>query len=193
MEMNATVLGSKLRGRRRSLGYTQQALADAIGSSRKFVVELEAGKANASLGMALKAMTAVGLDITVAEDGADSGFAEDFARIIREGDYHFAIRLLGEYAHDSLAAGRALMPTAPLLDDDAYRAALGAVTRWIAARTATPAPSWARRAKSADTPVYLAEKLHPVSDRMKELIRSETPIEIASMNVWIRERDLATV
>ncbi len=48
-------------------------------------------------------------------------------------------------------------------------------------------------AKASSQPVFLAEKLHPVSDRMKDLIRRETPTEIAAMNVWIRERDLATI
>jgi DNA-binding XRE family transcriptional regulator len=192
MDMNAEAIGRTLRDRRKTQGYTQQSLADAIGASRKFIVDLEAGKDGASFGLALKAMRVLGLDIT-ANDTATREFAGDFARTIREGDYHFAIRLLGEYASASLSAGRVLMPLAPTLDDDAYRAALGAVTRWVAAKTRTPVPGWAMRAKESSEPVFLAEKLHPVSDRMKDLIRRETPSEIAAMNVWIRERDLATV
>lgn len=190
--MNAETIGRMLRERRKAQGYTQQALADAIGTSRKFIVDLEGGKDGASLGLALKAMRVLGLDIT-AKDTATREFAGDFTRTIREGDYHFAIRLLGEYASASLSAGRALMPLAPALDDEAYQAALGAVTRWVAAKTQTPVPGWAKRAQKSSEPVFLAEKLHPVSDRMKDLIRRETPSEIAAMNVWIRERDLATV
>ncbi|XKH53546.1 helix-turn-helix domain-containing protein [Citricoccus nitrophenolicus] len=192
MDMNAEAIGRTLRERRKAQGYTQQALADAIGTSRKFIVDLEGGKDGASFGLALKAMRVLGLDIT-ADDTATREFAGDFARTIRDGDYHFAIRLLGEYASASLSAGRVLMPLAPALDDDAYRAAVGAVTRWVAAKTQTPVPEWAKRAQKSSEPVFLAEKLHPVSDRMKDLIRRETPSEIAAMNVWIRERDLATV
>lgn len=192
MDMNAEAVGRTLRERRKAQGCTQQALADAIGTSRKFIVDLEGGKDGASFGLALKAMRVLGLDITV-DDTATREFAGDFARTIRDGDYHFAIRLLGEYASASLSAGRVLMPFEPTLNDDAYRAAVGAVTRWIAAKTQTPVPGWAKRAQKSSEPVFLAEKLHPVSDRMKDLIRRDTPSEIAAMNVWIRERDLATV
>ncbi|ABK05582.1 transcriptional regulator, XRE family (plasmid) [Arthrobacter sp. FB24] len=182
-----------VRERRKARGYTQQSLAEAIGASRKFVVDLEAGKSGASLGLALKVMRVLGLDITGDDAAAGSPFADDFAQTIREGDYHFALRLVGEYAAASLSAGRPLMPLAPAISDADYRTALGAVTRWVAAKTGTPVPRWAKCAGESTDPIFLAEKLHPVSDRMKELIRRETPSEIAAMNVWIRERDLATV
>ena len=181
-----------MREMRKARGYTQQSLAEAIGASRKFIVDLEAGKSGASLGLALKVMRVLGLDIT-GDDAADSAFADDFALTIRKGDYHFALRLVGEYAAASLSAGRPLMPVAPAINDDDYRTALGAVTRWVAVKTGTPVPRWAKRAGGSTDPIFLAEKLHPVSDRMKDLIRRETPSEIAAMNVWIRERDLATV
>ncbi|MFC8039992.1 helix-turn-helix domain-containing protein [Paenarthrobacter sp. NPDC057355] len=190
--MSAEAIGHAIRERRKARGYTQQALAESIGASRKFVVDLEAGKEGASFGLALKAMQLLGLGIRP-EDNGYPEFAQDFARTLNDHDYHYAMRLLGEYASASLTAGRALMPAAPSLDDGAYRAALGAVTRWLSAKTGSPVPKWARNAKASSQPVFLAEKLHPVSDRMKELIRRETPPEIAAMNVWIRERDLETV
>ncbi|BCW60546.1 hypothetical protein StoSoilB20_38930 [Arthrobacter sp. StoSoilB20] len=192
MDMSTKAIGQAIRERRKDRGYTQQALADVIGASRKFVVDLESGKDGASFGLALEAMRVLGLEITP-NDSEDREFMGDFARTLAEGDYHYAIRLLGEYTNSSLAAGRALMPTAPSFDDDAYRAALGAVTRWVSAKTSSPVPKWAVNAKASSQPVFLAEKLHPVSDRMKDLIRRETPTEIAAMNVWIRERDLATI
>ncbi|MFI2566390.1 helix-turn-helix domain-containing protein [Paenarthrobacter sp. NPDC018779] len=190
--MSAESVGHALRERRKACGYTQQALADSIGTSRKFIVDLESGKERAAFGLALKAMAVLGLGITP-NDAPSRDFGGDFARTIGERDYHYAIRLLGEYTGSSLVAGRALMPTAPSVNDDAYRAVLGAVTVWVSAKTRTPAPKWARNVKASPQPVFLAEKLHPVSDRMKDLIRRETPVEIAALNVWIRERDLATV
>lgn len=189
--MSTKAIGHALREQRRARGYTQQTLADSIGTSRKFVVDLEAGKEGASFGLALKAMQILGLGIAPDNTTAPD-FTQDFERALRERDYHYAMRLLGEYASSSLAAGRALMPTAPSVSDDAYRAVLGAVTRWLSAKTGSPAPKWSINAKASSQPVFLAEKLHPVSDRMKDLIRRETPPEIAAMNVWIRERDLET-
>lgn len=190
----AAGLGAKIRARRETLGYTQQALADAIGASRKFVVELEAGKDNASLGLALRALEALGFDApeASAESAQGQQFLTEFEATLGARDYDYALRLMGEYASASLAAGRALMLSAPRINDTEYLAALGATTRWIARKTNTPVPRWSQRISPSTAPVFLAEKLHPVSDRMKNLIRSETPPEMKEMNVWIRERDLAT-
>ena len=68
-----------------------------------------------------------------------------------------------------------------------------AITRWLSHKTQMPVPGWAQRAKRFIHPVFLAEKLYLVGDRMKGLIRRETPPEMAELNVWIRERDLATL
>lgn len=195
LELNTATLGGAMRARRESLGYSQQALAESIGTSRKFIVELEAGKENVSLALALRALAALGFDgpTLSAKAIATTRFQEAFETTLSEGDYEFSLRLLGEYATASLEAGRALMSTAPQIRDKDYMTALGAITRWLAHKTRTPAPGWAQRTKRSIHPVFLAEKLHPVRDRMKELIRRETPPEMAELNVWIRERDLATL
>lgn len=49
--MNTAALGGAMRARRESLGYSQQTLAEPIGKSQKFIVELEAVKENASLAL----------------------------------------------------------------------------------------------------------------------------------------------
>jgi y4mF family transcriptional regulator len=56
-------LGALIRSRRAALGLSQQAVADAIGVSRKFIVDLERGKPSAEVGLALRAAAAVGIDI----------------------------------------------------------------------------------------------------------------------------------
>jgi transcriptional regulator with XRE-family HTH domain len=195
LHLDTATLGRELRARRESLGYSQLAVAQCIGTSRKFIVELEAGKDNVSLALTLKALAALGFDGPTLRTEAvpTTRFQEAFENTLSERDYEFALRLLGEYATASLEAGRALMATAPRIRDKDYATALGAITRWLASKTHTPIPGWAQRIKRSDHPVFLAEKLHPVSDRMKQLTKSDTPPEIGDLNVWIRERDLATI
>lgn len=92
----------------------------------------------------------------------------------------------------SLIARRALLFRAPRITDPEYLTALGAITRWLSRKTGTPTPRWAHNIRPSAEPVFLSEKLYPVGDRMKNLIRAETPPEMEALNVWIRERDLVT-
>ncbi|WP_026553091.1 helix-turn-helix domain-containing protein [Arthrobacter sp. H20] len=187
-------LGQRIREQRRALGATQQSVADSCGVSRKFINELEAGKDNSSLGLALKVMGVLGLDIAPTQPQSRSAkdYGREFAATLTAMDYRFALRLLGDYAASSVVDGRASLTSAPRIDDADYLVALAAITRWIATTTGSPAPGWSLRTKPSETPVFPAEKIHPVSSQMKELIRRGTPPELAAMNVWIRERDLAT-
>lgn len=57
--------GIALRARRRELGITQEDLADVAGVSRKSVVDIEAGKPNAQLHIALRLAQALGLDVVL--------------------------------------------------------------------------------------------------------------------------------
>ncbi|WP_282008769.1 helix-turn-helix transcriptional regulator [Brevundimonas aveniformis] len=59
-------LGRLIRERRLAQGLTQQDLADAAGTGRRFVSELEAGKATLELGKVLIVCAALGLDIFAA-------------------------------------------------------------------------------------------------------------------------------
>jgi y4mF family transcriptional regulator len=210
-------IGHRIRSTRQRRGLTQQALAEQCGVSRKFIGELEAGKDTASFGLALKVINHLGVDLC-AEDSTsdiltdattdataeephheeyphrpDMGFASQVEQTFRALDYSFALRLLGEYASASLIAGRAELTSAPNIGDDDYLTALAGISRWVARKTATDTPGWASRIQASGHPIFPAEKLHPVPDRMKDLIRRETPAELAGLNVWIRERDLARV
>jgi y4mF family transcriptional regulator len=55
-------LGLYVRTRRRELGYTQVALAAQAGVSRRWLSDLEAGKATAEIGLILRTMRALKLD-----------------------------------------------------------------------------------------------------------------------------------
>jgi len=59
-------LGARTRKRRQDLGLTQQDVADAAGTGRRFVSELEAGKPTLEIGKILDVCQALGLDLTFA-------------------------------------------------------------------------------------------------------------------------------
>lgn len=63
----STDLGCLARDRRLALGLTQAALAARVGVSRKWIVDLEAGKRAADLSLALRALNVLGfqLDLTL--------------------------------------------------------------------------------------------------------------------------------
>lgn len=188
-------LGVRIRDRRKALGLTQQELAASVGVSRKFIVDLEAGKESASLGLSLRVLHELGFEEPGLRRAPDRGeeIAGVFQRTLAAHDYEYALRLIGEYAAESLEKGHPLLRETPAIEDAQYLVTLAALTRWVASKTGTLTPSWARKISPSLEPIFLAEKIYPVGDRMKQLIKSETPQELKDLNVWIRERSLATV
>jgi len=61
-------LGAALRDHRRRRALDQLALADKIGASRQWVVEVEKGKPRAEVGLVLRAFDALGLALSIAEN-----------------------------------------------------------------------------------------------------------------------------
>lgn len=61
----AADLGSLIRSRRRELGLRQEELAKRVGVSRLWVIEFERGKPRAEVGLVLRTLTALGLDVDV--------------------------------------------------------------------------------------------------------------------------------
>ena len=190
----ASKLGSQIRHRRKQLGLTQADLARAVDVSRKFIVDLEAGKETASLGLALRVLQELGFEELGSKLTTDRGreIANNFRKALDACDYEYALRLVGKYASESLEKGRPLLRDSPALNDEQYMVALAGLTRWIASKTGSLTPLWARQVEPSSNPVFLSEKIYQVGDRMKELIRSETPKELSELNVWMRERSLAT-
>lgn len=64
--INPAVVGALVRERREAAGLTQTQLAERIGASRFWVAAFEKGKPSAELGLALKAIQALGLAINIA-------------------------------------------------------------------------------------------------------------------------------
>ncbi len=157
------------------------------------MVELKAGKESASLGLTLKVLQELGFEESATKQIPDRSddIARAFQQTLATEDYEYALRLVSEYTAESLQAGRPLLRKAPELDDKQYIVALAALTRWVAAKTRSITPSWALNVSPSAEPVFLSEKIYPVRERMKELIRIETPAELKGINVWMRERSLA--
>jgi transcriptional regulator with XRE-family HTH domain len=63
--LNPAVIGALVRERREAAGLTQTQLAERIGASRFWVAAFERGKPSAELGLALKAVQALGLAIRI--------------------------------------------------------------------------------------------------------------------------------
>jgi transcriptional regulator with XRE-family HTH domain len=76
----ASAFGSMIRGRRKALKMRQDQLALATGVGRRFLIELEAGKASCQLGRSLLVAEALGLtaaDILARRDASATAAAPD--------------------------------------------------------------------------------------------------------------------
>jgi len=192
-------LGTIIRARRQDLGLSQQTLADKAGVSRKFLMELETGHDRAELGKSMAILAALGLSLEATDplprgsehDPERRDYAQTFTRLLADRDFEFAIKMLADYATASLKAGKPLLQRSPRLKEPHWSAALAGITKYAAHRLGQPAPSWTKRIKPLNEPWMPAESYRHVREPMKQLTMSETPQELAAMNVYIRERSLA--
>lgn len=65
-------LGAVIRDHRRRRGLDQQTLATRIGVSRQWVIEVEKGKTRAEVGLILRALSALGVALSVAPTDTSS-------------------------------------------------------------------------------------------------------------------------
>jgi len=61
----ASAIGAAIRSRRRELKLDQAQLARKIGATRQWLITIEKGKDTAEIGMVLRALAALGLDLDV--------------------------------------------------------------------------------------------------------------------------------
>ena len=66
-------LGAAARERREALGWSQQALADAAGVTREWVVRFEGGKATVRLDRVFDVLTVLGLGVELVARDDDGG------------------------------------------------------------------------------------------------------------------------
>ena len=62
---SAAEVGAAIRAKRKSLGYTQEQLAEFCGCGPRFISDLENGKETAQLGKAIQVLMMLGLDIRI--------------------------------------------------------------------------------------------------------------------------------
>jgi transcriptional regulator with XRE-family HTH domain len=79
---NAAEVGALLRDGRTRQGMTQAQLAEAVGTSRAWVVAVESGAPNARLDLVLRALQWVDLVVDVSPDEASA----QLDRLIGDGD-----------------------------------------------------------------------------------------------------------
>lgn len=85
--ISARDLAAVARGRRRSLGLSQEDLARRAGVSRQWLGMFERGKRTAELGLAIRLLDTLGLDLDVRERDQASppaGSAVDLDRLLDE-------------------------------------------------------------------------------------------------------------
>ncbi len=68
-------LGAALKRRRRELGISQAALAKSVGVSRPWIVDMERGKPRLEIGLVLRTIRALGLELRLLEARATSATA----------------------------------------------------------------------------------------------------------------------
>jgi DNA-binding XRE family transcriptional regulator len=73
--VNAATVGAVVRDARIAAGLTQTQLGKRIGASRFWVAEFEKGKPSAALGLALRALHALGLTVHIEPTNASKGAA----------------------------------------------------------------------------------------------------------------------
>jgi HTH-type transcriptional regulator/antitoxin HipB len=78
-------IAAAVRGRRTDLGLNQADLARRVGVSRKWLVEFEAGKPSAELGLALRVLDELGLvlDLSIEAENA-AGRTIDLDALLEE-------------------------------------------------------------------------------------------------------------
>lgn len=58
-------MGQAIKDRRRRLGWDQDELAQRVGASRKWLIEVEKGKPRAEIGLLLRALDVLGLRLSL--------------------------------------------------------------------------------------------------------------------------------
>ena len=62
-------VGALIRDRRRHLGLDQSTLAKRVGVSRQWIIEAEQGKPRAAVGLILRTLAALGVNLGVDDEG----------------------------------------------------------------------------------------------------------------------------
>jgi len=70
---NAKDLGLSIKERRTALGLDQVSLAQKVGVSRKWIIDIEKGKPRASVELALRTLSVLGIQFTTDDEATKGG------------------------------------------------------------------------------------------------------------------------
>lgn len=84
---DARELGLAIRERRRELGWDQLGLASKVGVSRQWIIEVERGKPRAEVGLLLRTLAALNMQVWVdrAPDVPRGGAPDDIDAVVDRG------------------------------------------------------------------------------------------------------------
>src|SRR5437879_2728450 len=69
-------LGAAIRAGRHALGLDQAGLAVRVGVQRQWIIKIESGKSTAEVGLVLRTLNALGLEVEIGESTEKSTFAK---------------------------------------------------------------------------------------------------------------------
>jgi HTH-type transcriptional regulator/antitoxin HipB len=72
-------IGAAIRDRRRGLKLGQDELAARVGVSRKWIIDIEKGKPRAEIGLVLRTLDALGLRLSLDDEGSSARAAAGIA------------------------------------------------------------------------------------------------------------------
>jgi len=84
--------GALIRERRRGAGLDQATLAERVGVSRQWIVAVERGKATAPIGLVLRTLAALGVELTTAEAKTTAPRGPSGGTVVKTADIDEIIR-----------------------------------------------------------------------------------------------------
>lgn len=75
--VNARDVGALVRDRRETLSWSQETLANRSGVSKRWIVAVEAGKAGAQIGLVLRVLSVLDVELDATVGTGDEGSALD--------------------------------------------------------------------------------------------------------------------
>ena len=79
---NPRELGHLVRDRRLNNGLTQASLAEEVGVSRKWIIDLEGGKRTTDLSLVLRTLNVLGIELDARNRADDQGKKDDIDAIV---------------------------------------------------------------------------------------------------------------
>ncbi len=166
-------IGQIIKSRRKQLGWDQAQLADKIGVSRQWIINIEQGKPRAEIGLILRALHALELPVFIGQINTDSTSKNmpDFDIVLEDtkneqAKHALALKVPAERLNDFLAIQNKIDATPSLIkilaNHESIMSSESLIEAW-AAQTNLVYP------ESFKNLVYAQENLVPSSEELKKV------------------------